>query len=87
MTESMFYFQQHSDNIITNGPRLLVASCFKKHGLLTQMCIVSMRLFNPFLPYRFTAVCLHAHVCQKYTWLFKNPGEVPSWYKKNFFLQ
>lgn len=87
MTESMFYFQQQPDNIITNGPRLLVASCLKKYRLLTQMCIVSMRLFNPFLPYSFTIVCLHAPSCQKYTWLFQKPGVVSSQYKKEFFLQ
>lgn len=63
MAESMFYFQQHCDNIITDYSRSLVASCFKKYGLLTQMCIVSMRLLNSFLFYGFTAVCLNAYVC------------------------
>jgi len=60
MIESMFYFQQHSVNIITDGPRFLVATCFKKYGLMTQMSVVSMRLLNSLLIYRCTAVSLHA---------------------------
>lgn len=53
---------------------------------MTEDACCLYKAFRSLLVLRFTALCLRAHVRQKYAWLFQNPGEISSLYKKEYFF-